>query len=351
MATSKRGPGKRPGAAARTKAPAAGRKIHLHIENASDMGRVFEADRKRVREALARSPGLAGKLRITIGYYGDIIDKALATADVLFGWRFKREDLARRAPNLRWVAAHGAGVSHLMPLDWLPKGAVLTNSRGVHGGRASEYLIMALLMLNNRIPEMVANQRKARWQQCYNTAIGGKTLLIVGVGHIGGGAAAWAKRFGLHVIGIRRSGRAHRSVDEMHRPGDLPGLLPRADFVLVTAPHTVDTHHMIGRRELGLMKKGAGLIVYSRAQVVDYEALRRKLEKGAMTAILDVFEPEPLPRSSALWKVPNLVITPHCSSDDWENYTPDTLDLVFANMWRFIEGRPLTNRVSPRYQY
>lgn len=351
MMTSRGGKKKAPGKTTPAKTRAVSRKIHMHIENTSTLGRVFEIDRKRVRDALARQPDLRDKLRITFGHDGNIFGKAIATADMLFGWKFDHRNLAERAPNLRWIAAHGAGVSHLMPLDWLPKGAVLTNSRGVHGRRASEYLIMAILMLNNRLPEMAANQRKARWEQCFNTSIAGKTVLIVGAGHIGGGAATWAKRFGLHVLGTRRTGRARRSVDEMYRPEHLPEILPRADFVVVTAPHTVDTHHMLGRKELNLMKKGAGLVVYSRAQVVDYEALRKKLVRGELTAVLDVFEPEPLPRSSPLWKTPNLVITPHCSSDDWDSYTPDTLDLVFANMRRFIAGRPLMNRVSPRYQY
>jgi phosphoglycerate dehydrogenase-like enzyme len=312
---------------------------------------VFEATPKRVAEALRRHPRLKGKLKITIGYDGDSIERRIATADALFAWQIDRENLADRAPRLRWVHAHGAGVSHLMPLDWLPRGAVLTNSRGVHGPKADEYTAMAMLMLNNNLPLSVTNQRKAKWQQPFNTAIATKTLLIIGVGHVGGGAARWAKRLGLRVLGIRRTGRRHRYVDEMHRPRALHRLLPRADFVLVTAPLTAETRHIIGARELDLMKPGAGLINYSRANLVDYKALAKKLKAGKLSAILDVFDPEPLPRSSPLWKLPNLIITPHCSSDDKEQYTPRTLDLVFRNMERFIKGRPLLNRVDPRLQY
>jgi len=99
------------------------------------------------------------------------------------------------------------------------------------------------------------------------------------------------------------------------------------------------------------MKKGAGLINYSRANLVEYTALRRKLVEGALTAILDVFDPEPLPADSPLWDTPNLIVTPHCSSDDAERYTPDTLDLVFRNMARFIAGKPLQNRVRPELGY
>jgi phosphoglycerate dehydrogenase-like enzyme len=339
----------RGGDARRTRA--ADSKIHLHVENSLDLGSVFEATPRRVAEALARHVRLKGKLKITVGYDGDVIERALPTADVVFAWNFDRKNLAERAPRLRWVHAHGAGVSHLMPLDWLPRGAVLTNSRGVHGPKADEYTAMALLMLNNNLPRSVTNQRRAKWEQPFNSGIAGKTVLIIGVGHVGGGAAHWAKRFGLRVLGIRRTGKRHPQVDEMHRPQALHKLLPRADFVLVTAPLTVETRHMIGARELDLMRPGAGLVNYSRANLVDYKALGTRLKAGRLSAILDVFDPEPLPSSSPLWKMPNLIITPHCSSDDREQYTPRTLDLVFQNMERFLDGKPLLNRVDPRLQY
>jgi phosphoglycerate dehydrogenase-like enzyme len=323
----------------------------LHCENSAGVNQVFEISESRVSEALARHPEIARKIRVTIGYGRDILEGELSTADAIFCWDFDRRELRHRAPRLRWVHAHGAGVGHMMPLDWLPPGAVLTNSRGVHGQRATEYAFMAILMLNNRIPEMITNQRQARWQEVFNTGIEGKTLLILGVGHIGTGVAAWASRVGLRVLGIRRTGKPRRHVDEMHTPDALHALLPRSDFLLVSAPHTDATHHMIGARELALMKSGAGIVNYSRANLVDYEAMRAKLESGEMSAVLDVFDPEPLPASSPLWQTPNLIITPHCSSDDAEAYTPRTLDLVFRNMARFIEGRPLLNRVSRKLQY
>jgi glyoxylate/hydroxypyruvate reductase A len=206
-------------------------------------------------------------------------------------------------------------------------------------------------MLNNRVPEMVTNQRRAEWHQIFNTGIAGKTLLIIGVGSVGGGAADWAKRLGLHVIGIRRTGKKHRSVDEMHTPKALHRLLPKADFVLMTTPHTEATHHLLGATEIGLLKNGAGLVNYSRANLVDYDALRARLERHELSAVLDVFDPEPLPSASPLWTTPNLIMTPHSSSDDREQYTPRTLDLVFRNMARFIAGKPLRNRVDPTLQY
>jgi glyoxylate/hydroxypyruvate reductase len=326
-------------------------RIHLHIENTGSLGPVFQVTKQTLTEALARHPSVAKRITVTIGTDGDIYNDAVKTAEVLFGWAFDRRRLAESARRLKWIHVHGAGVNHLFPLDWLPKGAVLTNSRGVHGDRAGEYAMMAVLALNNRLPEMFTNQQNARWEQLYNTGIVGKTLLIVGVGSVGGRAARFAKKFGMHTLGIRRSGEPHPHIDEMCHPRDLDRLLPRSEFVLVTAPHTKETHHMIGARQLQLMKKGAGLINYSRANLVDYVALRNKLKRRELSAVLDVFDPEPLPSSSPLWRTPNLIITPHCCSDDAERYTPNTLDLVFRNMARFMNGRPLLNRVRPELGY
>ena len=239
----------------------------------------------------------------------------------------------------------------MLPLTWLPKGVVLTNNRGVHGNRATEYVIGAVLMLNNRLPEMVTDQRARRWQQCFNTTIRGKTLLVVGVGHVGGDAAKWAKRFGMYVIGIRRSGKRKQYVDEMHRPAALRKLIPQADFVLVSAPDTRHSHQIIGRKEIYALKTGAGLLNYSRAGLVDYDALKERLERNEVSAVLDVFDPEPLPRSSSLWRNSNLIITPHSSSDDPAHYVPGTLDLVLCNAVRLSEGKRLFNVVDPELEY
>lgn len=336
---------------ARAAASGGAGKLHLHIENTAGLSDVFRATPERVKATLKRHPGLERRLRITVSEHGHGLEEQLATADAVFAWDFDRRDLARRAPRLKWVHVHGAGVGHMMPMDWLPKGAVLTNSSGVHGPRAEEYAIMALLMLNNRVPEMVTSQREGVWRQVFNTGIAGKTLLVVGVGSIGGGVARWAKRFGMKVIGIRRTGKPARGVDRMYKPKDLDRLLPTVDFVIVTAPHTLATRGMIGRRQIGLMKRGAGFVNYSRAALVDYEALRERLAAGEISAVLDVFNPEPLPPESPLWRTPNLVITPHCSSDDLDAYTPRTLDLVFRNAKRLMAGKPLENIVDPVHQY
>ena len=326
-------------------------RVHLHFDNDSALGEVFEVTPKRIRESLAKFPTVATRLDITLEKDGHRLDQHLQTADVLFGWNFDRANLAERAPRLRWIHASGAGINHFLPFDWLPPHVVFTNNRGVHGARAHEYAIMAILMLNNRIPEMVANQRRGVWEQHFNSGIAGKTLLVIGVGSVGGGIAAHAKRFGMHVIGIRRTGRARRHVDEMHTPDKLQKLLPRADFVAVATPATSRTHQMLGGKEIGLLKKGAGLLNYSRAALVDYEALRTRLDRREISAVLDVFDPEPLPADSPLWQTPNLIITTHSSSDDTDLYTPKTLDLLFSQMARVMAGRKLANVVDRELEY
>ena len=326
-------------------------RVRLHIENDSSLGAVFEVTGERLSAAFSRFPDLAERVDCSIGYDCADFDRQIADADALVCWDIDHRNIAKRAPKLRWIHATGAGVEHFTPFDWLPEGVVFTNNRGVHGARAHEYAIMAVLMLNNRVPEMVTHQRAGRWEQTFNTGVAGKTLLVVGVGSVGGGVAEWAKRFGMRVIGVRRTAKPHPAVDEMRGPEALLELIPRADYIIATAPATAHTRHLIGKAEIEAIRPGGGIVNYGRARVVDYEALRARLERREISAILDVFDPEPLPADSPLWRTPNLIVTPHCSSDDTELYIPRTLDLFFENMRRFLAGEPLENRVDPVLEY
>ena len=129
-------------------------------------------------------------------------------------------------------------------------------------------------------------------------------------------------------------------------------VLPRADVVLVTVPLTAETRRLLGRKELDLLPPHAGLVNMARAGVVDYAALADKLARGELSgAVLDVFDPEPLPPDSPLWRTPNVILTPHVSSDDAERYIPRTLDLLFANVRRYRAGCPLRNLVDPTREY
>ena len=158
---------------------------------------------------------------------------------------------------------------------------------------------------------------------------------------MGTAAAKAARKLGLYVLGIRRSGRPHRYVHEMGTAEFLSKWLPRTDFVIVTAPLTPDTEGLLDDHALGRLRPEASLINLGRARIVDYDALRQRLDDGLLRgAVLDVFDPEPLPPTSPLWTASNMILTPHVSSDDENNYGPLTIDLVFENLARWAVANP-----------
>lgn len=206
---------------------------------------------------------------------------------------------------------------------------------------------MALLMLNARMPELIASQQRHEWNRRFTTTLAGKHLLIVGVGHIGGAIAERAAAMGMRVSGVRRSEQPHPSVHSMLRPEALHDALGDADFVLLCPALTSQTYKLFGEREYALMKQGSCFINMSRGGLVDLDALCAALRDGRLGgAVVDVTSPEPLPSESPIWDTPGLLITPHVLSDDLEQYIPATLDIFFDNVRRYIEGRPLRNSVD-----
>ena len=207
-------------------------------------------------------------------------------------------------------------------------------------------------MLHSKIPAIVTNQRKAKYESLYSTPITGKTVAVVGVGSIGKSVAAHARRLGLHVLGVSRHGKPVDEVDEIFTRDKIDEVLPRADYLFVATPLTLETRNLFDRRRLDLLKHAAGVVNIGRADVMDYEALSDKLIDGSISgAILDVFDPEPLPTDSRYWQVPNLIVCPHISADDGNAYVPDTLDLFFRNMQCYLSGKPLLNPVRPELGY
>ena len=264
----------------------------------------------------------------------------------------RRGQLAERARKLTWLHCTSAGVDRYLPFDWLPAGVAFTNNRGAHGVKAEQFMRMAYTLLHTRMPEIIANQRARHWEQVFSPTIAGKTALVVGLGDLGQAAARAGKQLGLKVTGVSRTGKKIRAADTVHAISRLDALLPRADFVVMAVPLTAETHHLLNRERLDLMKPEAGVINIARAPVIDTAALAAKLRRGELAgAVLDVVEPEPLPPESPLWDTPNLVITPHISCDDAEHYADITLDLWFANLARFERGRPLQHRVDLRRGY
>jgi len=328
------------------------KRLRLHIKNNRAGEDVFRITPERLADARGRHPDISGDVETLIDWDLDTFETSIAGADAMVTWDLPTEDLARRAPNLKWIHIIGAGVEHLRPLDWLPAGVTLSNNRGVHAEKTADSAGMAVLMLNNRMPKYMTDQRARRWDPEFATPVTGKTVVVVGVGEMGHAAARRFKALGLRVLGVRRGGRGRRYVDRMVGPDRLHDVLAEADFVHVTLPMTDETHHMIDATALDAMKPGAGLINFGRGPVLDHAALAKRLRDGHLSgAILDVHDEEPLPASSPLWDVPNLILTPHVSSDDDQSYIPLTLDLVFDNLRRLRDGLPLRNKVRPKLGY
>jgi len=326
--------------------------IRLHIKNNRAGQDVFRMSQERYDAAATRHPEIAADVETIVDWDLDNFDESMATANGLVTWDLPTAGLADRAPDLRWIHIIGAGIEHLLPLDWLPAGVTLTNNRGVHAEKAGQYGLMALLMLNNAIPALVDQQRRHVYADLFTTAITGKTLLVVGAGAMGSAVARQAKLVGMRTVGIRRRPQPTAGFDEIAGPERLDDLLPQADFLLVTTPVTVETRNLIDARRLALLPPHAGLINMGRAPVVDYTALAAALTDGALSgAVLDVFDPEPLPAASPLWDVPNLIMTPHMSSDDALTYVPRTFDLVFENLRRLLADEPLLNIVDLELGY
>jgi phosphoglycerate dehydrogenase-like enzyme len=326
--------------------------LHVHVENARSLMPVFQVREDQYAQALERHPDVARRIRTTFGWDQETWKQDARTAHAIVTYRFPKDAIAADAPALELLQILGAGVDYLLPLDWVPAGVQMLTNSGAHVPKAAQSGLMALLMLNARIPELVWSHRARKWNRVFTGTLAGKTLLIVGVGAIGTGIAAHAKQFGMKVVGIRKSGKPQANVDEMHAPDALHRLLPGADVVLLNLALTPETKFVIGEQEFALMKKGAALANMSRGGLVDPAALDAALRSGHLSgAVIDVTFPEPPPTDWPYWDTPNLMITPHVLSDDIDEYVPRTLDLFFANLRHFFAGEPLTNLVDLDRQY
>ena len=332
--------------------------IHVHLENLSSKPSIFRLSAELVRLTRRANSDLGGSLRFTVGEDFAGLDRRLKTAhvlvtsvDALRDPRFPRR-LLGEAPNLQLVQLIGAGVEGVLPLDWLPPSVQLANASGVHVEKAREFLMMALIALNARLPAIVWNQRRAHWNMIFTPLIRGKTLAVVGLGNLGRAAVAIGRMLGLKVVGVRRSGKKVPGVDRVFRPAQIVTALRHADFIVVAAPMTPKTEHLLSRKVLEKTKRGVGIINMGRAGTVDYAALAALLRSGHVSgAVLDVHAPEPLPRSSPLWSTPNLILSPHVSSDDLDGYMLNVMNLVCRNVRRLMSDRPLENLIDRERGY
>jgi phosphoglycerate dehydrogenase-like enzyme len=326
------------------------KRIRVHVINNPKSASVYDVTEARFRAAIRAHDGLAKRLEVSYGGEPAPQDPALAEAEVLLSGGFDLTGLKERAPRLKWLQSTSAGVEKAVA--HIPDGVTLTNASGVHGPKGGEYGMTALLMLNHRVPHFVTSKQKKSWDQAFAGPIAGKTVLFLGVGAIGSSAAKLAKRFDMKLVGVGRKARPDKLFGRIHAQKDLKKLLPKADFVLVTAPLTPETRGLLGKAELDLLPKHAGIVNLGRGPIIDYDAMAAKLAKGELSgAVVDVYPEEPLPASSPLWDTPNFIMSPHCAVDDAMSYVERALDIFFANMKRYVAGRPLLNRVDLKLGY
>jgi len=278
----------------------------------------------------------------------------LARADILFDIDpTHRADLPDVAPNARWVQATSAGIGQLvkdMGYDRRMPNTIFTTASGVHRRPLAEFAVMAMLMHHKGALRMLTAQRHRHWERYAGTDLEGRTVAIVGLGRVGSEIARLCRAMGMVVIGTDFT-PAPDTVDRYYEPDQLSAMLPRADVLVLIVPHTPQTEKMIGTRELALLPRGAYFINIARGAVVDEPALIEALRSGHLSgAALDVFSEEPLPPSSPLWEMSNVLVSPHsASTSDRENGR--ITDLFCDNLRRYLAGEDLRNVLNPQRMY
>jgi D-2-hydroxyacid dehydrogenase (NADP+) len=283
----------------------------------------------------------------------DGLPQELPDTDIFVGYSLRADQLTA-ARKLKWIHSTAAGVAQLMYPELRDSGIVVTNPSGIFSVPMAEHTMGLLLALARSFPDSVRQQDLAHWSQQelwdksqHLTELNGQVLLIVGFGSIGREVAKRARAFDMRVWGVTRSGKGDLAhAEKILAVKDLHDALPEADFVLIAAPETAETRHLIGAEQIAKMKRGARLINVGRGSLLDEAALVQALKSGVLGgAALDVTRVEPLPAESSLWKTPNLMITPHTSgvSDRlWHRQTAILMELLE----RWFDGRELFNLVD-----
>ena len=277
----------------------------------------------------------------------------IGSAEVVIGE--PRTEIIREAKNLKFVQMTWAGAD-IYTRGGFPQGIKIANASGAFGSVIAEYVIGAILCVYRRFPEYIENQKVCIWRDAgAERTIEGKTALILGTGDIGSNIAKRLSAFGTKNIGIRRTGAPAQYFDEMHTLSDIDALLPRADLVIGCLPNTKETGHILNYDRLCLMKSDALFINVGRGSLIDTDALIRALEERRIAgAILDVLEKEPLAADSPLWKMPNVLITPHISGRGF-GHDPATekkvWNICLENLRRYIAGEDIINEVDMNLGY
>jgi phosphoglycerate dehydrogenase-like enzyme len=281
------------------------------------------------------------------------LEKRIGEADVLVISGLWQNNLLDCAKKLRFIQSIGAGTDQFPGHELARRGIRLASARGVNARAVAEHAMALILALSRRLPEARDNQARRVWRGMIGDLaeredeLRGKTLLVVGLGDIGGRLARIAKALDMHVIGLRRDPGAGRGeADAVRRMDELKSLLPQADFVALTCPLTKETENLVDADALNRMKRSAHLVNVARGRVVDEAALVEALTARHIAgAGIDVTVEEPLAPSSPLWGMPNALITPHTAGET-RRYEDNVIEILRDNLGRLWRGeRQLRNEV------
>jgi D-2-hydroxyacid dehydrogenase (NADP+) len=304
----------------------------------SDLGLIYEPDSaayaRTYRDAIEQAlPGL----NITaVSSRAEAMARAPETTVLIAKAQDVSAELVAAMPKLAWIHALTTGIDPLLALQ-LPSSVIVTSSRGIHGPQMAELTILLMLALARDFPRMLANQREKRWERWGQPLLAGKTVVMVGVGAISEALAARCKPLGLKVVGVTSRGSVEH-FDELHPRQRLNETVSAADFLVLLVPYSPETHHMIDASVIAAMKPSAYLINMARGGVVDEAALIDALQTRRLAgAGLDVFAQEPLPYSSPLWTLDNVIITPHVGGMS-DIYAEQILPLLVHNVRAYVAG-------------
>jgi len=275
----------------------------------------------------------------------------LADADAFIGE--PTPEMVRAGKKLKWVQIMSAGAERVLFLsggnDLRDSDIVLTNNRIVQGPEIADHALALLLTLSRGLNRFIADDKNETWdpRNYKGIELNGKTAVIIGMGGIGQQIATRAWAFGMNVIGVDpQDYPISPFVKRMVKPDQLDDVLPEADVLFISAPHTEQSHKMVGAKEFSLLKKGSYFVAVSRGGVYDMPGLVKALDEQRLAgAGVDVVDPEPLPKGHPLWKFNNAIVTPHIAGRS-DRDRDRMVNTIKDNIARFADGKPLLNVVN-----
>ena len=298
----------------------------------------------------ARLAAALPELEVIVAEDTALAERAISTAESAFGTI--PPALLRRAARLRWLQAPAAAppAGYYYP-ELIGHPVQITNFREIYNDHIGAHVMAFVLAFARGLQHYIPQQLRREWSRLPQNAgvvhLPEATALVVGVGGIGSEVARLCAAFGMRVIGVdERRREAPPGVAELHRADELDALLPAADFVILTVPHTPETEGFMNRARFQEMKKTAFFINIGRGMTTRLDDLTAAIEAGEIAgAGLDVFEQEPLPANHKLWTLPRVLITPHTAGHgpylDERRY-----EIILDNCRRFLAGKPLRNLVD-----